>query len=187
MYSQAYYDVIESVKKFHLENKVYSGGGTLAYADDIKSLCIKHNAKTLLDYGCGKGLQYIPGSLISFGEECETFDKFCKLDSVYKFDPCVEEFQDPPSAESKFDAVIAIQSLTGVPDVDFPTVVQELMNMTDKFCLIGISLRKGKSKKGASELPDPNFLANRLDPIWWKDQLNWKGSELILKFINQDE
>lgn len=187
MYSKAYYDVIENVKKFHLQNKVYSGGGTLAYADDIKQLCEKHHAKSLLDYGCGKGLQYVQGSIISFGNNNESFDKFLGIDSVYKFDPGVDEFEIPPPEGSKFDAVIAIQSLNGVPDIDFPTVVKEIMSMTNKFCFIGISLRKGKTKKGSSDLPDPNFLANRLDPIWWHDQFkNWRGSEIILKFTNQD-
>ena len=185
MYSNRYYEVIESVKKFHLENKTYSGGGTLAYAQDIKELALKHKPVSLLDYGCGKGLQYQLGSIITFGEDNTTFDKFIGVESVYKFDPCVEEFKTPPSSDSTFDAVIAIQSLTAVPDADMPLVVKQLMAMTNKFCFIGTNLKVGKSKKGVGLVEvDPSFLSNRLDPEWWKEQFkDWKGSELVLKFI----
>lgn len=92
MYSKRYYEVIESVKQFHLENKTYSGGGTLGYAEDIKELSLKYKPTTLLDYGCGKGLQYVPNSIISFGNNQVTFDKFIGVESVYKFDPCILEF-----------------------------------------------------------------------------------------------
>lgn len=147
MYSKRYYEIIESVTKFHLENKSYSGGGTLGYADEIRNLSLKYDARSLLDYGCGKGLQYEPGSIISFGEQNTTFDKFIGVETVYKFDPCIEKFKDHPPLGSKFDVVIAIQSLTAIPDIDMPMVVNQLMSMTNKFCFVGNNLKVGKAKK----------------------------------------
>jgi hypothetical protein len=186
MYSKRYYEIVESVKKFHLENKTYSGGGTLGYAHDIKELAEKYNPKSLLDYGCGKGLQYESGSIIAFGNDQLTFDKFIGVESVYKFDPCVEKFKEHPPTGAKFDAIIAIQSLTAIPDADMPLIVKQLESMTNKFCFIGTNLKTGKTKKGNGlENKDPYFLGNRLDPKWWKEQFkDWKGSELVLKFID---
>jgi len=184
MYSNRYYQIVESVKKFHKENKTYSGGGTLRYAEDIQKLALAHNPSSLLDYGCGKGLQYEPGSIISFGKDLVTFDKFIGVSSVYKFDPGIPQFEEPPPAGSKFDAVIAIQSLTAIPDADMPLIVNQLMSMTTKFCFIGTNLKSGKSKKGISSKHDPDFIGNRLDPDWWHEQFkDWHGSELVLKFI----
>lgn len=184
-YSNRYYDIVQDGQKFHIENKTWSGGGTSAYAEDIRLLAINHNVSTLLDYGCGKGLHYVPNSIKSFGQDAVTFDKYIGVTSVYKFDPCVPQFEKHPPADSKFDAVIAIQSLNLVPDVDMPIVVQQLMAMTQKFCFIGINLKAGKIKKGKQTLePDADFKGNRLDPKWWhKEFANWHGSELILKFI----
>lgn len=184
MYSPGYYQVVEKVKIFHRQNKTYSGGGTLAYADEIKKLAEIYNPKSLLDYGCGKGLQYEENSIITFGEQKVTFDKFIGVESVYKFDPGVDEFETPPNPTSKFDAVIAIQSLTGIPDVDFPIVVKELMAMTNKFCFIGNKISPGKTKK-ATTGPDTTglFIEDRLNPDWWIEQFkDWQGSELVLKF-----
>ena len=58
MYSNAYYQTIDRVKQYHLKKDVYSGVATLGYHFDIKALVEKHNAKTLLDYGCGKAFHY---------------------------------------------------------------------------------------------------------------------------------
>jgi hypothetical protein len=186
MFSQEYYHRVEGVRQFHLQNKTYSGGGTLAYAEEIKALAEKHNAKTLLDYGCGKGLHYEPGSIINFGPANQTFDEYLSLTSVYKFDPCVEKFEVYPPLDSKFDAVIAIQSLSAIPTEDLAAVVIHLMSMTTKFCFIGTNLKLGKKKKrGIDE--GREYTAEELertDPNWWKEQFkDWQGSELVLKFI----
>ena len=186
MFSQEYYHRVEGVRQFHLQNKTYSGGGTLAYADEIKALAQKHNAKTLLDYGCGKGLHYEPGSIINFGTNNQTFVEYLNLTSVYKFDPCVEKFEVYPPLDSKFDAIIAIQALSAIPTEDLSIVIDHLMRMTTKFCFIGTNLKLGKKKKRGTEI-EQAYTAEELertDQDWWTEQFkNWVGSELILKFV----
>jgi hypothetical protein len=186
MFSQEYYSAVDKMKKYHLENKTYSGGGTLAYAEIIKKLVKKHNVKTLLDYGCGKGLQYESGSIINFGNNNQTFDEYLDLASVYKFDPGVEKFAEYPPLDSKFDAIIAIQSLSAIPTKDLPLVVTHLMNMSTKFCFVGTNLSLGKKKKRGENL-DQEYTKEeieRTDPNWWYELFkNWQGSELVLHFL----
>lgn len=186
MFSQEYYHRVEGVRQFHLQNKTYSGGGTLAYAEEIKALAEKHNAKTLLDYGCGKGLQYEIGSIINFGANTQTFNDYLDLTSVYKFDPCVEQFEVYPPLDAKFDAIIAIQSLSAIPTEDLSIVISHLMNMTTKFCFVGTNLKLGKKKKRGNEIEQEYTLEEieRTNRDWWTDQFkDWQGSELVLKFI----
>lgn len=183
MYSNVYYQTIDRVKQYHLKKEVYSGVATVGYHSDIKALVEKHNAKTLLDYGCGKAFHYYNEEKYKEWFNGASFDKWLGLDSFYLFDPCVDEYSKHPEQDAKFDGIIAIQSLTGVPDADFPTVVNQLMQMTTKFCFIGNRLKKGKSSKGDHTLVE-YFKADRLDPKWWEEQFNgWQGSELVLKFI----
>jgi len=183
MYSNAYYQPVEHSKQYHLKKEVYSGVATIKYHFDIKELVDKHNAKSLLDYGCGKAFHYFNLESCKAWFDGPTFDQWLGLDSFYPFDPCVDRFAKHPDEGAKFDSVIAIQSLAGVPDADFPTVVNQLMNMTNKFCFIGNKLKKGKSSKGDHTLAE-HFKADRLDPDWWKEQFKgWQGSELVLKFI----
>jgi hypothetical protein len=183
MYSDAYYKSVESSRQYHLKKDIYSGIATLGYHTDIKALVEKHNAKTLLDYGCGKAFHYYNEEEYKEWFNGASFDQWLNLDSFYPFDPCVDQFAKHPEEGAKFDSVIAIQSLAGVPDADFPTVVNQLMNMTNKFCFIGNKLKKGKASKGDPTLAE-YYKGDRVDPDWWKEQFKgWQGSELVLKFI----
>ena len=183
MYSDVYYQSVESTRQYHFKKDIYSGIATLGYHNDIKALVEKHNAKTLLDYGCGKAFHYFNQEKCQIWFNGQTFDQWLGLDSFYLFDPCVDRFAKHPDEGAKFDSVIAIQSLAGVPDADFPIVVNQLMNMTTKFCFIGSKLKKGKASKGDPTLAEYNK-GDRVDPEWWKEQFKgWHGSELVLKFI----
>jgi hypothetical protein len=183
MYSDVYYQSVENSRQYHLKKDIYSGVATLGYHCDIKALVEKHNARTLLDYGCGKAFHYYNKEKYKEWFNGVSFDQWLGLDSFYLFDPCVDQFSKHPEEGTKFDSIIAIQSLSGVPDADFPIVVNQLMNMTNKFCFIGNRLTKGKASKGNPALAE-YYKGDRLDPDWWKEQFKgWQGSELVLKFI----
>ena len=184
MYSNVYYQSVEHSRQYHLRKNIYSGLATIDYRVYIKELIDKHNAKTLLDYGCGKAFHYFNKELCAEPFNGQTFDQWLNLESYYLFDPCVDEFAKHPNEDAKFDGIIAIQSLAGVPDADFPIVVNQLMKMSSKFCFIGNKLKSGKAAKRNPEL-DEYYKGDRLDPEWWKEQFkDWQGSELVLKFID---
>jgi hypothetical protein len=183
MFSQAYYELVEKSKTFHLETKAWQGLHMAPYVPAIKKLAIKHNIKSLLDYGCGKGHQYIkthewqPGVV-------STLDQYLGVDNVYKFDPAWEEFETPPPMDKKFDAIILIQCIGFIPDNDIPVLKQMLMQQTSKFCFIGEAYStygNVKSKKPRGKLE--NFSATR-SPEWFAEQFkDWSGSELVFEYI----
>lgn len=181
-FSDAYYDMVSKGTTFQLKSKMWSGVATLDYSDEIKKYIKKYNAKSLLDYGCGKGHQYIEGSPVSFGEDHLTFDKYLGVETVYKFDPCIKEFsQFPP--EQKFDAVIVIQAIGNIPDDDLPLLKNILMNYSGKFCFIG-NLVPGRVKKEKVDMQNKEFFKATRTKEWYEEQFkDWQGSELILHWI----
>ncbi len=181
MYSEHYYDSVKRCADFHKTNKTWSGKATFQYADPIKDLVKKYNAKTLLDYGCGKAKHYDPESHIKI--ENRTFDRWLGIESVYKYDPCVDGLDILPAPGMKFDAVIAIQSLTAVPDKDIDTVITYLMSVTSKFCFIGNSRPEQITKSNKIVVNQPFFTEDRT-PAWWQDKFkHWQGSEIVLHFL----
>jgi hypothetical protein len=182
MFSQAYYDLVEKSKIFHHSTKVWQGLHMVSYVPYIKQLAIKHDIKSLLDYGCGKGKQYSdkhewePGVV-------STLDRYLGVDDVYKFDPCWKEFETPPPIDKKFDAIILIQCIGFIPDADIPILKEMLMKQTAKFCLIGEAYSTygiGKTKKPGG---NPEHFSAKRSPEWFAEHFkDWSGSELVFKY-----
>ena len=66
-----------------------------------------------------------------------TFHNRINAKSVYKFDPCVKEFEIEPIGQT-FDAVICTQVLGSIPDADMSWLRDKLMNYATKFVFIGL-------------------------------------------------
>ena len=176
----------ETASNFHnTYSSKWVGDSSLAYKDRIKELFIKHSAKTMLDYGCGKGWQYVQGSIINFGTDNDpiTLDRFLGAESVYKYDPGVEQFNKLPDADAKFDCIILCQSLAFVPDDDILAVKKYLMRTANKFVFVGewdpllpISRRK-------QTVFDPELYRVNRTKEWYFEQFSdWTNSELVFHF-----
>ena len=105
----------ESVKlgsQFQEENKSWTGYDVVKYQKKIYDLVKRYNAKTILDYGCGKGLQYTEP--LPYGAELgielpenqwQTFDQYLGV-KVFKYDPCVKGLRRRPPKNKKFPLII---------------------------------------------------------------------------------
>lgn len=147
----------ESVKlgsQFQEENKSWTGYDVVKYQKKIYDLVKRYNAKTILDYGCGKGLQYTEP--LPYGAEpgielpenqWQTFDQYLGV-KVFKYDPCVKGLRRRPPKNKKFDGVICTQVLNSIPDDDLIWVRELLERHARKFCFIGLNFqREAKGKK----------------------------------------
>jgi len=183
-FSAYYHELVNISAHYHAGHKTWNGFSQLAYVNDIKALVEKHNANTLLDYGCGKGQQYIE-KLEYTPRVFQTFNEYVNVESFYKFDPCWSEFKKPPPETQKFDAVIMIQAIGFIPDQDISVLKNILMNHTTKFCFIGENYSSyGKVKAKKANNLDPAYFKEVRTPDWYKEQFSdWTGSELIFKFI----
>ena len=189
MPSSYYLESVELGKEFQKNNSSWSGDDCKNYHNQIRVLMDKYNAKTVLDYGCGKGRQY--ENLVPYGlphnqnTEPMTFQTRINAESVYKFDPCVEGFDIEPVGQT-FDAVICTQVLGSIPDVDIPWLRDKLMNYATKFVFIGLHdpYKPIKSKK---RMYDPRHLTQDRSVEWYQEQFkDWNGPTLYWWFRNID-
>ena len=139
--SQEYYDAVAKGTHFQNTQSAWAGLDAKNYAEEIKCLRRHHRARTLLDYGCGKGHQYT--------RKTPTFDEMTGFRSYYLFDPCVQDYKKPPRSNRKFDAIICLQVIRHIPDQDIPWLKEYFERTAKKFVVIGEfhPTIKQKSKK----------------------------------------
>lgn len=187
MPSEYYLQSVELGKQFQLNNSSWGGTDCKNYHNQIRYLMDKYNAKTVIDYGCGKGMQYT--NLVPYGmpdnqdTEPMTFQTRINAESVYKFDPCVKEFEIEPVGQT-FDAVICTQVLGSIPDDDIAWIKDKFMNYATKFVFIGLHdpTKPAKSKK---RIYDPRHLTHDRSIEWYQEQFkDWNGPALYWWFRN---
>ena len=184
MTSTYYEQSVRLGTEFQERNKSWAGYDVVKYQKKIKDLVDRYGAKTILDYGCGKGLQYkekLPyGGSASHElaqEEWKTFDQYLGV-TVYKYDPCVAGFTELPPAGLKFDGVICTQVLNSVPDDDMEWVRNLLENYAIKFCFIGLNFQQAAKDK--KTMYDPEyFRLPRTREFFRSYYNNWSGSDLF--------
>ena len=180
-----YYE--ESVRlgtEFQKNNKNWAGYDVVKYQKLIKDLVVRYNVKTILDYGCGKGLQYkeklpygrLPGEEIP-ESKWQTFDEYLGV-TVYPYDPCVEEHNQLPDTAIKFDGVICTQVLNSIPDDDMSWVRDLLQQHSAKFCFVAVNFqREAKAKKTMYD--SDYFRLPRTREFFRSHYNNWSGSDLF--------
>jgi len=185
--SDYYLESVAAGRRFQQQNKSWAGYDVVKYQNKIRDLVRRYNARTILDYGCGKGLQY--SDPLPYGakpdlelpqDQWQTFDQYLGV-TVYCYDPCVAEFETPPPPDVKFDGVICTQVLNSIPDDDMTWVRHTLERHADKFCFIGLNFqRAAKSKKIMYD--SAYFCESRTREFFKKYYADWSGSDLFWWF-----
>jgi hypothetical protein len=157
----------------------YPGVSVLTHLKRIKELIIATGARTLLDYGCGKGLQYelSPVTVPGEGQHDSVLD-YWELDEVRCYDPCHAPFSKLP--DGRFDGVITTDVLEHCPEEDIGWIVAELFSYAERFVFASIAAYPAKSR-----LPTGENAHCTIRPLeWWRDtfaaaaasrpQVTWK-------------
>jgi hypothetical protein len=185
--SPYYLESVAAGRLFQEQNKGWTGYDVVKYQKLIKDLVDRYDAQTILDYGCGKGLQY--REPLPYGsspkrevpeEQWKTFDQYLGV-TVYCYDPCVPEFEIPPPEDAKFDGVICTQVLNSIPDDDMTWVKEKLQSHAEKFCFIGLNFqREAKDKK---HIYNPKYFRTpRTREFFRSYYQDWSGSDLFWWF-----
>lgn len=185
--SPRYQELVKLYRQMHEEGetflgipaeKTFPGLSLPPQAHRVARLIDLTGARTLLDYGSGKGLQYrispveIPGEGIF-----NSIQDYWVVDSIHCYDPNYEPYCELPSG--KFDGVICTDVLEHCPESDLPWILEEIFHYADKFVFANVACFPAKKRLANGE----NAHCTIKPPDWWvqlihevaekKPQLKW--------------
>jgi 2-polyprenyl-3-methyl-5-hydroxy-6-metoxy-1,4-benzoquinol methylase len=133
------------------KNKATYGAGGGKWADFVAQIAAKYELKSILDYGCGKGM-------------LETAIKKMALPlKVTSYDPAMEAFSHYPVHQH--DLVTCIDVMEHVEPASVPAVLTELHRLARHYVFLVVATRPAKKT-----LPDGRnahlITENR---YWWQD------------------
>lgn len=148
-------------------NQTFDGRSLLPHTLTIRELVAKFAAKTLLDYGAGKGLLYsMRGLKTPTGEVFADLRAYWNLDAITLYDPGHAPFSAYPTG--RFDVVISTDVLEHIPAEDIPWVLGELFSFADKFVFTTIA-----GYPAQKIMPNGENAHCTLEPLtWWEAQMN---------------
>ena len=126
-FSETYKKSVAIGAEFHATHKTWSGKGTLQYKEDLKFFIEKYNIKTILDFGCGKGLQY---SIYNLDKELGV--------TVTQYDPCIHGLESWPTGQ--YDMVIALDCIGRVNNDDLVWLYENFSTWASKCVFIAVQL-----------------------------------------------
>lgn len=124
-----YEHALRATRRHHARHKTFSGRFLVRYIDDVKAIVETHGCKTMLDYGCGKGVQY--EQPLANGQFILEFLGV----EVTKYDPGVPQFAVEPVG--KFDIVICTQVIGSIPLSAQEWFVDRLYGFASKAVYVG--------------------------------------------------
>ncbi len=144
--------------------KTFPGFSLDAQVGRIKDLVARTGAQTILDYGCGKGLQYQPrpisdGSGVQWPGVLDYWD----IDEVVCYDPCYGPYSQLP--QGKFDGVISTDVLEHCPEPDVPWIIDEIFGYATRFAFANVACYPARKR-----LPNGENAHCTIKPVeWWRD------------------
>jgi hypothetical protein len=174
--SPRYRRLLQQYELMHLQGETHLGippemtfpGASLPkQAHPIKRLIRLTGAKTILDYGAGKGQQYLPLRITDEEERIEYPDirSFWGVDEIRCYDPGYQPFQVLPSGT--FDGVVCTDVLEHCPEEDIPWILDELFAFAGKFVYANVACFPARKR-----LPSGGNAHCTIKPVrWWEEQL----------------
>lgn len=145
---------------------VFAGNSLRRHIPLIRNLALKTHARTLLDFGSGKGALYFrPGFYKDPTGRYATALEAMGLKEVRCYDPAVPEFAVLP--DGPFDGVVSVDVMEHVHETDVPNVLGEIFDRAARFVFLNIaSYPAGKS------LPNGANAHSTIRPVrWWREQI----------------
>lgn len=164
MFTESYYEVLKRSTEFQQKSINWAGFGSYQYVKQLQQLVTQHQCATMLDYGCGKGLQYVPGK--------NNFADLIGIKDYALHDPAYAEHAELPAGT--WDIVLCLDVLPFIPESDIAAVVELMLSRCNKICVVALQsipeFRPTRSKK-------PFVCVH--DHEWWQAKLNHPQIHLI--------
>jgi hypothetical protein len=151
--SPRYVELLDLYQEYHSEgdeaqdfaaSETYPGRSLLRHIPNIRQLVDSTGARSLLDYGAGKGLQYEWRNIsLRDGTTISSVKDYWGIETVTCYDGAYPPFTTLPSGT--FDAVICTDVLEHIPEQDIPWVLDELFGFATKFVYANIACHPAKA------------------------------------------
>lgn len=147
-------DLLEQYKMLHKSpGNTFLGLTLRLYGEEIREHLIKHDVKTLIDYGCGQAMAHPEINFEGGGV------------NLTLYDPAVERYSAKP--QGIFDAAICTDVLEHIPEEDLDEVISDLDRYGSKMVFVTVCCRKAKQI-----LPDGRNAHVTVKPEeWWLEKL----------------
>lgn len=168
------FDYIEAYQSLHKNAKHFAGRSIVDFLPQIIQLVDEMKPRSLLDYGCGKGYQYL---------RWRVHERWGGL-LPYCYDVGIPQLRVLPS--EKVDGVICTDVMEHIAEPDISIVLGDIFGCVERsensFAFFGIET--SPSRKHFSKSGD-NIHKTVKDPEWWEGQFlpfKRKVGRLVLAF-----
>ena len=142
--------------------KTFAGRTLLPHAPAIRRLVRKHGARSVLDYGAGKGWQYrLRDFKLPTDEWTASLAAYWGVE-ITCYDPGVAEFSQPP--QQRFDATVCTDVLEHCPEEDLSWIVDELLGYSRLFLYASVACYPARKRLPNGE----NAHCTIRPPAWWE-------------------
>ena len=143
--------------------QTFAGQSLPRHATAIKALIDAHAARTILDYGSGKGRQYQPLKVqLPDGREFPSIPAYWNVEAITCYDPGYEPHSRLP--QGKFDGVLCTDVLEHCPQDDLEWIVGELFGYARKFVYANVACYPAIKRLANGE----NAHCTVQSTAWWK-------------------
>ena len=172
--SKVMLDYGKMYSKMHENQKVFPGTSIKNYVKEIAQLVNLHKPRNLIDYGSGKGFQYLVNRV---------HEKWGGL-LPYLYDVGVRQLSTKP--EGSFDGVICTDVMEHIAEEDVDEILKDIFSLVPKrddggtsFAFFSVACRPAAKKK----LPDGrNVHLTVKPPEWWTEKfLKYRRDGLVIK------
>jgi hypothetical protein len=145
--------------------ETYPGVSLLPHLARIKALIERTGARSVLDYGCGKGMQYeltnieVPGV-----GRCASVVDYWDLDEISCYDPCHPPHSTLPAG--RYDGVISTDVLEHCTAEDLPWIVGEMFGYAQRFVYASVACYPART-----HLPNGENAHITVQPLTWWESL----------------
>jgi len=173
--SQRYRDLVALYARMHREGEptlkmapaqTFDGGSLRQHLPAIRALIQASGARTLLDYGSGKGGLYDERPLrLPGGGEAPSLLDYWGLESFVRFDPGYAPFAERPAGT--FDLVVCTDVLEHCPEEDLGWILAEVFGFARRAVYLCIAAYPAKKRLPSGE----NVHVTIKPAAWWVARL----------------
>ena len=149
-------DYISLYKEMHQAETRYPGDSLQLHTYTIKQYIQQYEIKSLMDFGCGKGEQYLDKKM---------HQKYFNGVMPALYDPGVDKYSKVP--EGTFDGVISTDVMEHIPESNLTEALDIIYSKADKFVYLGIC-----TVLAQAILPNGENAHCTVKPLeWWVEKI----------------